>query len=83
MGDKTISGKSEFIAAITEMAEYKASKLVIHQVLTHGKEAASNGYMYLEVEPGVKYCFSDFYEFVSAGKTIIKHLRSYVIKVTD
>ena len=83
VGDKTIKGKEAFRHAVSEMANYPAAKLVLHQVITHGKEAASNGAMYMQDDPETPYCFSDFYEFISPGKQIIKNMRSYVIKSSE
>lgn len=77
VGDKVISGKEAFSQAIQEMKDYTADELVIEQVITHGNTAALSGIIKMD---GKTYEFCDVYEFTSAGKNILKHLKSYVIK---
>ena len=79
VGDQPIEGKEHFAAALREMSGTKTSKLTIHQILTHGKEAAVHGEMVME--DGKVYSFADFYEFKSAGSNKVKAIVSYVISV--
>jgi len=77
-GDQRISGKEAFDKAVIEMSDYKADKLIIHHIITHGKEAAINGEMVMG--DGNKYVFCDVYEFTSVGKNEIRKMSSYVVK---
>jgi ketosteroid isomerase-like protein len=77
VGDSPIEGKANFEAALQSMSDNKASKLTIHQILTHGKEAAVHGEMVME--DGKTYAFADFYEFASAKSEKVKAIVSYVI----
>lgn len=77
VGDQPIHGKENFAAALQEMSDVKATELTIHQIITHGKEAAVSGEM--GMEDGKTYGFSDFYTFSSAGAKKVKSIRSYVV----
>lgn len=77
VGEKPIYGRENFVAALQEMSGIKASELIIHQILTHGKEAAVSGQMVME--DGKTYGFSDFYTFTGAGAKRVKSIRSYVL----
>ena len=77
VGDNPIQGKTNFIAALQKMSDIEATELSIHQIITHGKEAAVSGEMVME--DGKTYGFSDFYTFNSAGSKMVKSIRSYVI----
>ena len=79
VGDEPIAGKEHFVAALHEMSHNKAVELTINSIITHGKEAAINGEMIME--DGNKFGFSDFYEFSSAGSSIVKSIVSYVIQL--
>ncbi|MEQ6118341.1 nuclear transport factor 2 family protein [Reichenbachiella sp. MALMAid0571] len=76
-GDEPIEGKERFGATLKEMSDNKVSKLTIHSIITHGKEAAINGEMLME--DGNTFAFSDFYEFSSAKGTKVKSIISYVV----
>lgn len=79
VGDSPIEGKADFEAALQSMSDNKASKLTIHQILTHGKEAAVHGEMVME--DGKTYGFADFYEFTSAASEKVKAIVSYVTPI--
>ncbi len=76
-GDKQLVGKEQFKAAIDEMKDYVADEVVIHNIITHGAEAAANGEMSMG---GETYAFCDVYRFTSAGSKLIKEMNSYVVK---
>lgn len=78
-GDRKIEGKESFQKALEEMKSHKIKAITIHHIITHGKEGAVNGEMLMSDDK--RYAFSDVYEFVSAGKTIIKHMYSYIVAV--
>jgi hypothetical protein len=76
-GDKKIEGKDAFTAAVNDMSAYNPEELTIHNIITHGREAAVNGEF--QMAGNKRYAFCDVYEFVSAGKNIIRHLYTYVV----
>jgi len=61
------------------MKSVKASELIIDQILSHGKEGATNGI--IKMKDGKKYAFSDFYMFQGAKGVKIKAITSYCIKI--
>ncbi|MEM8968782.1 MAG: nuclear transport factor 2 family protein [Bacteroidota bacterium] len=76
-GDKHIHGKKAFTREVNIMKEYTADGLIIHTIITHGREAALNG----EMKMGdTTYTFCDVYRFTDTKNIIIKELNSYVIK---
>jgi len=78
IGDSTIHGKTEFEAALRKMSDVRAESLTINGIITHGKEAALHGEMTLNT--GDTYIFCDIYEFVSAGKQVVRKMHSFVTK---
>lgn len=81
LGDQKIEGKEAFQKALEEMKSYKINEITIHHIITHGKEGAVNGEMLMSDDK--RYAFSDVYEFVSAGKTIIKKMYSYIVALDN
>ncbi|MCB0661588.1 MAG: nuclear transport factor 2 family protein [Saprospiraceae bacterium] len=78
VGNEPIIGKENFIAALREMSDNKASELTITSILTHGKEGAIQGIM--KMDDGNEFGFADFYEFTSAGAKKVKSITSYVLQ---
>lgn len=78
VGNEPIQGKEEFLEALDQMKSNSVSELQIHQILTHGKEAAVHGEMVME--NGERFGFADFYVFGSAGSEKVKAITSYVIQ---
>lgn len=81
VGDAPIAGKENFLAALREMSDNPTQELRIHQVLSHGKEAAIRGEMLMA--DGNTYGFADFYEFTSAGSERVKRIDSFVISLRN
>lgn len=78
VGDETIVGKEHFRSELEKMSDNKAVELSIHQIITHGKEAAIQGEMVMH--NGNVFAIADFYEFTSASGKTVKTITSYVIK---
>lgn len=56
----------------------KPKKLVLHQILSHGKYGAAHGrYVYDDYE----IAFSNFYEFVSVATHLVKKTTSYLVEI--
>ena len=81
VGDKVLSGKDAFAAGLEEMKQHTASELDIHQIVTHGREAAVSGTMLMR--DGKRFAFGDFYTFRGAKGDRIAALRSYVVDITE
>lgn len=79
IGDKKIDGKKAFAEKLEKMKSEKTTELRIDQILSHGKEGATNGIM--KMQNGKKYAFSDFYKFKGAKGAKIKSITSYVIEI--
>lgn len=77
-GDKEISGIEDFQREINIMKDYTADELVIHSIITHGREASLNGEM--KMGSGT-YAFCDVYRFTDTKNNRIKEMRSYVLKI--
>ena len=79
IGDRKIEGKEKFTEELEKMKSEKATELIIDQILSHGKEGATNGI--IKMQNGKKYAFSDFYKFKGAKAAKIKSISSYVIEI--
>ena len=76
-GDKTVKGKEGFIGLMNILRQDIADELILHNIITHGREAAANGEMIMGTR---KYSFCDVYHFTNTTSSIIKEMHSYVIE---
>ena len=79
VGEKTILGFDDFIIAAEEMANQKIETYVVETAISHGKKAAANGIITLNDQR--QFAFCDIIEFESAGKMVIKSIKTHVIKL--
>jgi hypothetical protein len=79
IGDRKIEGKEKFSEELEKMKSEKATEIIRDQIVSHGKEGASNGIM--KMQNGKKYAFSDFYKFKGVKGEKIKSITSYVIGI--
>ena len=79
IGDRKIEGKEKFTEELEKMKSEKVTELIIDQILSHGKEGATNGI--IKMHNGKKYAFSDFYKFKGAKGAKIESITSYVIGI--
>ena len=80
VGDKRVTGKAAFAAALDEMKQHTAAELVIDKIITHGREAAVSGTMVMQ--DGRRFSFADIYTFRGAKGDMIYALVSYVVETT-
>ncbi|TDL99638.1 MAG: DNA-binding protein [Flavobacteriaceae bacterium] len=80
IGDKTISGKKDFVTEITKIKNKKITELTLTQILSHGKDGAVNGL--IKMEEGKRIAFSNFYLFQGAKGDKIKSITSYLIETS-
>jgi len=76
VGDKSVDGKEQFAAALQKHSDIKVKELILHSIITHGKEGAVYGEMIME--NGEHYVFSDIYTFKSAKGNKVKSIVSFV-----
>ncbi|MEB2782946.1 nuclear transport factor 2 family protein [Algoriphagus sp. C2-6-M1] len=77
VGDKKIEGKENFVQELEKIK--KTAELTLLQILSHGKEGATNGL--IKIQNGEKYAFSNFYKFIGAKGSLIKSITTYLIKL--
>ena len=75
VGDQAISGRENFAAALREHSDNKVKELIIHSIITHGKEAAVYGEMLMK--NGQHFVFADIYTFKSAKGDKVKSIVSF------
>lgn len=75
VGDKEVNGKLAMQGAMRDMSSGKASSMVLHSVITHGREAAANGE--LHYPDGSKIAFCDIYVFTKTTGNTIRQIMSY------
>ncbi|QNR25460.1 PB1 domain-containing protein [Croceimicrobium hydrocarbonivorans] len=76
VGDQAINGKENFAAALREHSDNKVKELILHSIITHGKEAAVYGEMLME--NAKHFVFADIYTFKSAKGNKVKSIVSFV-----
>lgn len=74
-----IQGKDHITAYIQNSLNHHITELELTIIITHGKYASANGHFKLENND--HYSFCHIFDFVSAGKNIIKKITSYIIKM--
>lgn len=80
IGDKKIEGGEQFSAELEALKGYTADEIIIDNIITHGRSASANGFMYMK--DGKTYAFCDVYEFSSTSKNAqIRKITSYCIGV--
>lgn len=75
VGDKEVNGKTAMRDVMVSMMAAKASALVLHNVITHGREAAANGE--LHYSGGERIAFCDVYHFTKTTGNTVKGITSY------
>jgi len=79
VGNKRIEGKVAMVGELTSMKNSQVKKMILHTVVTHGREASANGEIHMAT--GDVYAFCDVYIFAKTTGTQLKSITSYVIKV--
>lgn len=79
VGDFSVEGKEAFNQKLNEMISDEPYELEIHNIITHGRDAAVNGFM--KSTDGKQYAFCDVYKFSGFKNTKISKMTSYVIEV--
>lgn len=84
VGEKTVSGKSEFSAALEEMKGMPNMKISIENIMTDGQRATIEGVVVGRNKNGQKksFAFADIYELEGTNEPKIKRMTSYVIDVS-
>lgn len=77
LGDKRIEGKAALRVVLEEMKETKVQRLIIHNIISHGKAGAVNGEITLA--SGQAFSFCDVYQFSNAKGQSIQSITSYVM----
>lgn len=75
VGSKEIRGKAAMRSEIESMMAAKASSMVLHRVITHGREAAANGEFHYPGGETVAFC--DVYEFTKTTGNTLTRITSY------
>jgi hypothetical protein len=81
VGDTLIQGKNNVTDVLEKMKRNQATKLIINNIITHGKAGAVNGE--ISLDNGKIYDYCDVYEFRSAKGTNVKSIMSYVIEIKE
>jgi hypothetical protein len=79
VNDITVQGREQAIEVLEKSMSSSVMELNIHNIITHGKTASANGTF--KFENNKVYAFCNVFNFVSAGKNIIKEITSYIIQL--
>ena len=69
----------DMVKELEQMKDSPVKKMVLHTVVTHGREASASGKMHMV--SGDVYAFCDVYTFAETTGTNIKAITSYVIQL--
>lgn len=75
VGDKEVNGKTAMREVMEAMMASKASSMILRSVITHGREAASNGEFHYP--GGGKIAFCDVYRFTKTTGNMVNRITSY------
>ncbi len=78
IGQKLITGKDEYLKAITGHKVWQPKQLTIETIITHGPDASVNGE--IRTKDNLSYSFCDVFKFKGAGGTTINSIKSFVIE---
>ena len=81
VGEAKVEGKQAVLEAINAMMNEPIAELVIHTIITHGREGAVNGEIHCE--NGEVMAFCNVYMFKSARGNALKAITSYVVQVPN
>ncbi len=79
IGEADLRGKAAVREALEAMKSAVAAELVIHSIITHGREGAVNGIITMEQGGSVAFC--DVCQFASATGKKIKSMKSYAVEI--
>ncbi|MFW5684458.1 MAG: nuclear transport factor 2 family protein [Spirochaetota bacterium] len=79
VGSKELDGKAAMRDELASMMAAEASSMVLHSVITHGRDAAANGEFHYP--DGEKIAFCDVYAFTKATGNTIRRITSYAFSV--
>lgn len=86
VGEPPVKGKKAFAEATKAMENENPLKLTVHNIITHGRDAAVNGTMTAKDKDGHErtYAFCDIYKFNGFSRNAkLKEMTSYAIEVSD
>ena len=78
VGQKSISGKDDYLKALKGYKLWKAKELIVDTIITHGPDASVSGEVIASDKSTYKFC--DIYRFKGAGGTTINAITSFLIK---
>lgn len=80
IGGKSITTKTLYLEAIQNHPLWKAERLVIDKIITHGIDASVNGTS--STTKGDKFAFCDIYIFKSFKGMELKSIKSFIIPLS-
>lgn len=85
VGDKTISGRSEFERELKRMKKGGLMEISLVDYINEKDKAVVEGIVEIKVEPGKqrRYAFCDIYVFQDANSNKFKELRTYISQIKN
>jgi len=81
VGNTRIEGKAAYIEAVEQMKSQAKDELIIHAIITHGKEGAVRGEF--RMSSGATVAFCDVYTFGGAKGDSLASIVSYLIDISE
>ena len=76
-GEGDITGKSDLARQLALREKIKVKKLTLHNIITHGQQAAAHGELHLENGDFIAFC--DIYTFKSGQAPAVQSICSYMV----
>ncbi|MCP9200393.1 nuclear transport factor 2 family protein [Gramella sp. GC03-9] len=85
VGEKTISGKTEFEASLDRMKLGGPLEIIVKNVINEKEKCVVEGIVEMKLEPAKakKYAFCDIYIFPDEVSNKFRELRTYVSPIRD
>ena len=77
-GNKTITGKENYLKELVRQKLWKVKGLVVDKIITHGADASVSGQITIAGKTKLHFC--DIYGFKGAGTNTLKSIRSFIVK---
>lgn len=82
VGSKDVIGKAAMEHELQEMklkTGGKASSMILHSIITHGREAAANGEFHYPGDERIAFC--DVFQFTKTTGNTVKRITSYAVSL--
>lgn len=78
IGGAFVNTKDDFLKAVQQFEQWNVKRLAVDTIITHGIDASVNGQIITQDDEHFVFC--DIYKFKGFKGTIIKSIKSFIMK---